>query len=244
MSGSSTPFYDRDGVTIYHADCRDLLPRLPDGCVDFVLTDPPYLVNYTGRWDGDRQPIAGDADPSWLLPVFREVWRVMKDNTLCLSFYGWPQAERFLTTWKALGFRPVSHLAFVKRVWGLGRFTRGQHETAYLLAKGRPARPAQAVSDAVPWEREAESFHPNQRPVAALVPFILAYAPENGLVLDPFMGSGSTLRAAKDCGCRAVGVEVERAYCELAARRMDQKVLFAHPRPIPADGSDEPGLFP
>jgi len=131
---SPPPFYSRGGLSIYHADCRFVLTTFAGESFDFVLTDPPYLVNYRGRWDGDREPIAGD-DRDWLHPAYAELWRLLKPDTFCVSFYGWPQCDRFVGVWKQLGFRLVSHLAFVKNVWGLGRFTRGKHETAFLLAK-------------------------------------------------------------------------------------------------------------
>ncbi len=224
------PYYEDDGVAIYLGDCARVLPALPAASVDFVLTDPPYLVGYTGRWDGERRAIVGDDQPAWLAPAFAEIWRVLKPDSFAVSFYGWPHADLFLGTFKALGFRPVSHLAFVKNVWGLGRFTRGQHETAYLLAKGRPPMPTRGISDVIEWEREQDAVHPNQKPVAALYPLIAAYAPPGGIVLDPFMGSGSTLRAAKDFGLGAIGIEVEERYCRYAARRMRQRILFPRPR--------------
>lgn len=218
-------------MTIYHGDCLRVMPELPAQSVDFVLTDPPYLVNYRGRWDGEKAAITGDDDPVWVKPAFAEIWRLMKPDAFCVSFYGWPHSDVFVGTWKELGFRIISHLAFVKNVWGLGRFTRGQHETAYLLAKGRPALPPKPISDVVEWERrEDESFHPNQKPVGSLYPMLEAYAPEAGTVLDPFMGSGSTLRAAKDLGLKAIGIEIEERYCRYAANRMAQEVLFAPSR--------------
>jgi site-specific DNA-methyltransferase (adenine-specific) len=220
------PYFMRGGVAILHGDCLDVLPLLPPESVDLVLTDPPYLVNYRGRWDGEKKAIVGDDDSRWVLPAFSEVLRVMKPDTLCLSFYGYPHADVFVGVWKAIGFRVVSHVTFVKRVWGLGRYTRGQHETAYLLAKGRPRIPEDAISDVIEWEREADVFHPNQKPLASLYPLLRAYAPVGGTVLDPFMGSGSTLRAAKDMGLKGVGIEIEGRYCRRAASRMSQELLF------------------
>ena len=73
---------------------------------------------------------------------------------------------------------------------------------------------------------EEEHFHPNQKPVAALSRILAAYAPDRGTVLDPFMGSGSTLRAAKDLGLSAVGIEIEEDYCRVAKARLAQEVLF------------------
>lgn len=236
------PFFDKDGITIHRGDCRTVLPDLCAESIDLVLTDPPYVVRHVGRWDRKHNPIRGDDDPHWIEPVFREIFRLLKPDTLCVSFYGWPKAEHFLAAWKKVGFRLVSHLAFVKNVWGLGRLTRSGHETAYLLAKGYPPLPAQSICDTVEWVREPEAFHPHQKPVAALLPFITAYTAEGDTVLDPFMGSGSTLVAAKIAGCLAVGVEIEERYCELSARRLGQGLLFpARPRAITP--SEERTLF-
>jgi adenine-specific DNA-methyltransferase len=222
----SHPYYSRGGFTIYHGDCQIVMPTFPNESFDFVLTDPPYLVNHEGRWDGPRQSIVGDDHDDWLHPTFREIWRVLKADTFCVSFYGWPQCDRFVGVWKQLGFRLVSHLAFVKNVWGLGRYTRGKHETAYLLAKGHPPRPANGIADVIEWEREPDAFHPHQKPVQALYPLLAAYTPPNGTVLDPFLGSGSTLRASKDMGFSAIGIEIDEQYCRRAVARLAQDILF------------------
>jgi site-specific DNA-methyltransferase (adenine-specific) len=193
--------------------------------VDFTCTDAPYGVAYRGRFDRKRAPIAGDEDLSWVEPVYREVFRVMRPDTLAVFFYGWPHAETFLAAWKRVGFRPVSHLCFIKNMPGLGRFTRNKHETAFLVAKGHPAPPQKAIADTIEWQREDDAFHPNQKPLAVITQLLAVYAPEDGLVLDPFLGSGTTLRAAKDLGLSAIGVEIEKDYCERAARRLTQGVL-------------------
>lgn len=247
-SGNSTaplPYYEKEGLTIFRGDCRAVLPALKSGSIDLVVTDPPYLVNYTGRWDAKHAAVAGDGDPGWVLPVFAELYRVLRDDSFAVSFYGWPHADVFVGAFKEVGFRPVSHLAFVKKSWGLGRFTRGQHEVAYLLAKGKPAVPRRAISDVIAWEREEALLHPNQKPVAALVPLLLAYAAKGETVLDPFMGSGSTLLAARQCGNPAVGIEIDERHCELAAGRLAQRDLFPGWRREAAKAAAEglPDLF-
>lgn len=237
------PLFDHDGITIFHGDCLDVLPGMPSESVDFVLTDPPYLVRYKGRWELGQEHIVGDDDPSWLMPSFAEIWRVLKPDTFCVSFYGWPHSDLFVGVWKAIGFRLVSHFAFVKRVWGLGRFTRSQHETAFLLAKGRPQPPTAGIADVIEWQREADAIHPNQKPVEALYPLLSAFAREQGNVLDPFMGCGSTLRAAKDFGLQAIGIEIEKKYCDAAVQRMAQGVLFPLPlTSVVVSPPDEPFL--
>jgi adenine-specific DNA-methyltransferase len=220
------PWYDAGDVALYCGDCLDLLPAFAPESFDLVLTDPPYGVGYRGRFGDTHEPIAGDTELAWLRPAAGEMWRVLKPDSFAVSFYGWPHVERFVGAVKGAGFRLVSHLAFVKNVWGFGRFTRGQHETAFLLAKGKPPLPRRGISDVIEWMREPSAFHPNQKPVGALTPVLAAYAPDDGVVLDPFMGSGSTLRAAKDLGLSAVGIEIEQAYCDRAAGRLAQRVLF------------------
>ncbi len=217
------PYFENDGVTLYHGDCREILPELQFDSFDLVVTDPPYLVSYSGRWGSDQGLIEGDADSSWLLPVFAETWRVLKTDSLCLSFYGWPHADTFLSTWKQIGFRPVSHLALIKDRWGLGQFTRAQHEDAYLLAKGHPKKPDRAISDVFDWQGGGPLLHPNQKPLGAISKLIATYASELECILDPFSGSGTTLIAARNLGRHAVGIEIDERYCELAALRLSQQ---------------------
>jgi site-specific DNA-methyltransferase (adenine-specific) len=222
---SLSPFYECDGVRVLHGLAQDVLRSFVSGSVDFVVADPPYLVGFGGRWDGDGVRIAGDDDPSWLVPVYRELWRVLRDDSLCVSFYGWPRADEFLGAWKPLGFRPVSHLVFVKHDWGFGRFTRSQHESAYVLAKGQPPRPVLAPSDVLHWVRTRPSLHPNQKPLGAIEHLLARFTKPGDLVLDPFMGSGTTLVAARRGGRRAIGIELEQRYCTVAVERLKQALL-------------------
>src|SRR5712691_4932477 len=71
---------------VINADCLAVLPELPSGCIDFVLTDPPYLAHYCDR--SGRRVENDDSDP-WLVPAFAEIYRVLKNNRFCVSFYGW-----------------------------------------------------------------------------------------------------------------------------------------------------------
>src|SRR5687767_12691798 len=104
------PYYEHAGITIYHGDCRDVLRGFPSESTDSVITDPPYLVSYRGRWGSEWGVIEGDTEASWLSSAFLEVWRVLNSDALCLSFYGWPHADTFLGAWKLIGFRPVSQV--------------------------------------------------------------------------------------------------------------------------------------
>ena len=203
--------------TIVHADCTQFLPALPAESVDFILTDPPYLVSYKPR---DGRTVSNDRNDTWLKPAFAEMYRVLAAHGFCLTFYGWPHADRFMQAFRAAGFRPVGHFAFPKPYVSSVGHVRSQHESAYLLAKGNP-RTAKPLSDVIQWdENTGNKLHPTQKPIAILTPFIASYSPVAGTILDPFAGSGSTLLAAKMLGRAWLGVEMDAKYHAVATQRL------------------------
>jgi DNA modification methylase len=151
--------------TITHGDCLNILPQLAPGSVNFVLTDPPYITNYKSR---DGRTVANDNNDRWLKPAFAELYRVLAQDSFCVSFYGWPHADKFLWAFRAAGFRPVGHLTFPKRYTSSTGFLRAQHENAYLLAKGRPKEPEYAIGDVIDWTYSGNKLHPTQKPLPVL----------------------------------------------------------------------------
>jgi adenine-specific DNA-methyltransferase len=209
---------------VIHSDCLSALPAMPDESVDLVVTDPPYLVRYRPR-DGRRCP--NDDTDYWLAPAFRELYRVLKPNSFCATFYGWPWIDRFMAVWKACGFRPVSHLTWVKAHCSREGYTRGFHEVGYLLAKSRPPKPQKPPPDVLPWEYTGNTLHPNEKPVMAITPLIEAYSKSGDIVLDPFCGSGTTGVAARACGRRFILIEREWQHCRTAQNRLTSAVESA-----------------
>jgi hypothetical protein len=134
--------------TILRGDCLQVLPQLAARSADFVLTDPPYLVDYRSR---DGRSVPNDDNDTWLKPAFAELYRVLVPNTFAVSFYGWPCADKFLAAWRAAGFRIVGHFVFPKRYTSATRLLRYQHECAYLLAKGFPKEPGNVIGDVIDW---------------------------------------------------------------------------------------------
>lgn len=200
---------------IIHGDCIDVMRTLPSESIDLGLPDPPYLVNYTPR---DRRQIANDANDDWLYPAYAEMYRVLKPNTFCVSFYGWPHVERFMGTWKDCGFRPVSHFAFIKKYSSREGYAKSFHEVAYLLAKGRPEKPADPPADVIDWEYTGNPLHPNQKPVDVIQKLIESFSKRGDVVLDPFAGSGTTGIAARNCGRDFILIEKVWHYFKDAQR--------------------------
>lgn len=92
-------------------DCVRVMATFPDNAVDFILTDPPYLVGFRDR---SGCTIAGDVNDDWLQPASNEMYRVLKKDALMVSFYGWNRIDRFMAAWKRAGFSVVGHLVFTK----------------------------------------------------------------------------------------------------------------------------------
>lgn len=204
---------------LMQGDCVEIMGRFPGEAVDFILTDPPYLVNYRDR---SGRSIAGDKTGDWLQPACSQMFRVLKRDSLMVSFYGWNAADKFVGAWKAAGFRIVGHLVFAKPYASKSAFLGYAHESAYLLAKGRPALPSSPLPDVMHWQYTGNRHHPTEKPVSCLQPLIESFTSPGGIVLDPFAGSASTCVAAALSGRRYVGIELLPDYHAAGVRRLAQ----------------------
>ncbi len=202
---------------IVQGDCTEVLKKLPDESADFVMTDPPYLVGYRDQYG---RSIANDNDPAVISASFLELYRVLKPDTFCISFYPWNRIEAFFGAWKRAGFRPVGHIIWKKNYASRVGFVRYFHEQACVLIKGRPARPTDPLSDVRPWEYTGNRSHPTEKAVSVIKPLIESFSRPGDLVLDPFAGSGSTAVAAVFAGRRHLGIELDGKYCLLARKRV------------------------
>ena len=197
-----TPYYDEGGITIYHADCRDILPHLPK--VDLVLTDPPYGLGSKlegGNW-GQRVGLASAWDV-----LFDDVDLILKSGTNTIiwggNYYQLPLTRCWLGWIKR---DAVPTVASLELAW-----TSFDAPSKYIdctIAQTNPER----------------NGHPTIKPYKVMQ-WCIRQANQEGTILDPFMGSGTTLVAAKDLGRRAIGIEIEEKYCEIAVRRLAQEVL-------------------
>jgi adenine-specific DNA-methyltransferase len=203
--------------TVLHGDCVDIMRSMQSGSVDLVLTDPPYITRYQAR---DGRTVANDDNARWLKPAFAQMHRLLKPAAFCISFYGWNKADLFIDAWRSAGFRIVGHLVFRKKYPSASRFLRYQHEQAYLLAKGDVQFPAQPIPDVIDFPYTGNKLHPTQKPTAALKPLIEAFCPAQGVVLDPFAGSGSSLIAARELGRQYLGIELDDQHHRTATTRL------------------------
>lgn len=231
------PYYEHRGITIYHGDCREILPSLPP--VGLLLCDPPYgiglAVDYadrfspqpgSARWwsSSDRKlnvrhkPIVGDDepfDPAHLIsfPAQRRVlWGANWYANRLPDSGGWWMWD------KRNGKRDVSDADWPmgegELAWtDVGKGVRIFRHTWFGLIRD---------------SEHGDHYHPTQKP-SALMAWCIEKAKVPGTILDPYAGSGPTLIAAKAMGRKAIGIEIEERYCEIAAKRLSQEVFdFAH----------------
>lgn len=216
------PYYDDRGITIYHGDCRDVLPALKERVFDLVLTDPPYGVSY----DSNRVPgragfmIANDG-ARLSLRLYRQVLPLLMATHLCwfTRWDAWPDV------WDALGqWYPIRGLL----IWDKGHNGMGDLKhwgPSYELIASAGTGQIQGNRDQsvlrFPPVANSKRYHPNEKPVE-----LLSYLAEKlgaRSLMDPFAGSGSSLVAASQLGIPAVGIELEERSCEIAARRVSSR---------------------
>ncbi|TMX08883.1 DNA methylase [Aeromonas salmonicida subsp. achromogenes] len=200
-------------------DSVQIMSTFPDAAVDFILTDPPYLVGFKDR---AGRSIANDVTDEWVLPAFEQMHRVLKPDALAVSFYGWNKVDVFMAAWKQAGFRVVGHLVFTKSYASKAAFVGYRHECAYQLAKGRPQVPGQPLPDVLPWAYSGNRHHPTEKPIGSLQPLIESFTRPGDIVLDPFAGSWSTCVAAAKCGRRYIGIELLPQYHQAGVNRLNQ----------------------
>jgi DNA modification methylase len=208
------PYYEHKGITIYHGDCEDMVDALSP--LDLVMTDPPYGIGEAAGKNKSRSKLAKVRDygnKTWdNKPVnFDLLWKLLSLGKYACCFggnyYPMPPSSCWLVWNKENG---KNDFADCELAWtNYGKAVRLiRHQWHGMLRKGKEPR-----------------FYPTQKPLS-VISWAILQAPEHKTILDPFMGSGTTLVIARDMGLTAIGIDREECACEIAARRLQQEVLF------------------
>ena len=239
------PYYSDEWATIYHGDCRDVLPTLDPESVTLLWTDPPYghgnhagdlnalLNNHRGL---ENQPIYNDSADEMRLVLdgmlTAAIPALRRDCCCCCCCGGGGPRPTFAWVANRMdsgGLEFFHSVIWDKRNPGLGWRFRRQHEMIMVAhrAGGRLAwaHDGVAVSNIQSLMPDRNRSHPNEKPLELPQRFVVWTTLPGDVVLDPFMGSGTTLRAAKNLGRKSIGIEIEERYCEIAAQRLSQEVL-------------------
>jgi DNA modification methylase len=163
---------------VIHGDCVQMLRSLNSESIA-VITDPPYLGRYRDR---SGRTLANDDNPAAVVGVYAELYRVLKPNSFCVTFYGYCKLDAFVHAWTEAGFDTVGHMVWTKPYASSARFVQVMHESAYILAKGRPQKPQAPLPDVQPWEYSGNVAHPTEKAVSILRPLVESFAPAGGVV--------------------------------------------------------------
>ena len=216
------PYYEENGIVLYHADCLEILPHLPQ--VNLVLADPPYGIGYIPQKHNSKQSrgnrnfgkediLIGDTgnldfDPRPFLLHFTNAIHIWWGGNYYANKL--PNSKGWLVWYKADGMEKTS-FSHAEMAW-----TNIQQPV-----RGLNYRWMGHIRDG---EHAEISVHPTQKPLA-VISWAASFAPDAKLWLDPFCGSGTTLIAAKNLGRKAIGIELEERYCEIAVNRLRQNVF-------------------
>lgn len=202
---------------IMHGDCVAVMGSMATCSIDMILTDPPYLVSYRDRIG---RTLANDNNPAFVRPALVEMGRVLKLDGVCVLFCGWSALHHFAPAWAEAGFAVKGQLVFVKPYASSSRTVACRHESAFVLSKGAPKRSGPALPDVLPWHYSGNRLHPTEKAVNTLTPLVKAFCPDDGIVLDPFCGSGSSVLAAIACGRHGIGIDIDLQHVQTARRRL------------------------
>ena len=221
------PYYDHAGITIYHADCREVWPTL--GRFDLLLTDPPYGVSGNqktkacNREGGQKNKYSSFVDSfeyvrDIVIPIVDKamnccVRAIITPGNVCFTLY--PRPSSFGCIWQpcSVGLQP----------WG-----RADSQPILYYGKspyGGKSLPSQKCSFVLYNAHPNKFNHPCPKPIKLWRQLLKSGSKRGQTVIDPFMGSGTTLVAAKEQGLKAIGIEIEEKYCEIAAQRLSQEVM-------------------
>ena len=220
-----------NSAKLFNGDALKLLPEIPTASVDLIVTDPPYgkaiAMNRRKHKDKLCEVIAGDYDLETVRQAIPELFRTLKPNTAMFMFMS-PTTMAQVEPWLFdAGFKIKNHIVWDKVAHGVGDLKgsfSSQWECLFLAVKGRPLLRGHRHNDIWRYPRIASQkmLHMNQKPVELLKRCINELSNEDNIVLDPFMGSGSTGVAALELNRQFIGMELDSQYYNIATERIGQ----------------------
>jgi len=226
-------YFEDDDVIIYCDDCRNVLSLLPDRSIDLVLTDPPYGIgiHYSKAYDDKR-----DGYWEWFVPV---VDAMVKIGKVTIFTHRNGESQKHIHGWDWMGVwnKPGSFGARIgnsailphwEPIYFYGIHSAGVYgEYCPDVLTFNPVKSSgSSLIGREKWQMAAFfDNHPCPKPIGLFQKLAQVFSPDGGIILDPFLGSGTTAYCAKKLGRKCIGIEIEEKYCEIAAKRLSQSVM-------------------
>src|SRR5699024_8059175 len=212
---------------IYNEDCLVGMKRIPDNSIDLIVTDPPYLINYSRHVKGHRfeNKILNDNNPELISKYIKECYRILKNDSAMYMFTSHKSVDFFKQELENTGFNVKNMIIWDKQRQGMGDTSTVfgfQYELIFFASKGQPKIKGKRLSDiwSFPKVVGRNQVHQNQKPIELIERCVKKHSNEGDVVFDGFMGSGTTAVAALDMDRKYIGFELDKHYYDVAINRI------------------------
>lgn len=214
-------------INLMLGDCLERMKEIESGSVDMILTDPPYGMDLTpqrnsGKFKGVK--IKNDNTLDWTERFFLECFRVTPKNSVSMFFCNHHCVSEFIGSAKSAGFDIKNLIVWDKGHFGMGGNWRPVHELILICSKGRFVTHSNNLRTIVEFKKvhHSRAVHPTEKPIDILEHLISEPDYNPHVILDPFMGSGTTGVAAKNLSRSFIGIEMDEGYFEIAKKRIGE----------------------
>jgi site-specific DNA-methyltransferase (adenine-specific) len=216
-----------DNYSIYQGDCLEIMDQLikQNVKVDAIICDPPYGIDFKSNHRKEKyEKISNDNDLSFLDEYFQKCNKLLNEDTHVYCFCSWHHIDKFKIAFEKY-FKLKNIIVWEKNNTSMGDLMGSyapKHEFILFGHKGRRLRNGKRLPDVIQAKRTGNKLHPTQKPVDLLEIFIKQSTNENDLILDPFMGSGSTGVACLNTNRNFIGIELDKGYFDISKKRLEE----------------------
>ena len=207
-------YYVEDNIAIINGNCLEVIKELPDNYIDCIIADPPYGLNYLSNYYKYGNPhLKIENDDKLFIPV-TDLWQKLKSTGVMYVFYSHKLP--------LVSNKVKNVIIWVKNNWSAGDLSGdfgNQYECLAFMPKDEFKLKSKRYSNVWFFDREIPKYHPTQKPVSIINRIIESSTDKNNIILDPFLGSGTTARACKDLGRKCIGIEISEEYVKIAIKR-------------------------
>ncbi len=214
-----------ENMWLMKGDCLERMKEIESGSIDMILTDPPYGMSLkpqreSGKFHGVK--IKNDDNLDWSDSFFKECFRVTASIGFGMFFCNHHCVAEFIISAKAAGFTIKNILVWDKKQFGMGGNWRPTHELILVCSKGRFVTKSKSLKTIISFSKVhySKAVHPTEKPINLLEHLIYEPDSEPKIIIDPFMGSGTTGVAAKNLNRKFIGIEMDDKYFEIAKNRI------------------------
>ena len=216
--------------TVYCAECLEKMKEIDDKSIDLILTDPPYGMEFRSNYRNKKyDKIENDNNLDWLEEFITEIKRTSKEDAHIYVFCSFHKVDIFKQELEKQ-FKVKNILIWEKNNTGMGDLYGDyapKYEMIIFCSNGNKKLNGNRIANIIKADKTGNTLHPTEKPLELIKLLITKSSNEDDIILDPFLGSGTTAVACKQLNRNYIGIELSEEYCEIARKRLEQDVLFS-----------------